>query len=255
MIHESAIISKKAEIPSDIQIGVNCIIGDNVKIGKNCTLKDNVRIVGNTIIGRGNTFFSNSVIGEVPQDKKYYGEKTNLIIGDENTFREFVTVNTGTISGGGKTIIGSKNWVMSYVHIAHDCNIGDSNTFANCAQLAGHVNIQNNVILGGFTGVHQFCTLGSYSITGISSVILKDVFPFTKVMGNRAKLFGLNLEGIKRAKFNNLEVLDIKDIYKKFFNSSLTYQEAKQTIKTIKNSKVSKIISSFLDISSKGIVR
>ena len=255
MIHESAIISKKAEIPSDIQIGINCIIGDNVKIGKNCTLKDNVRIVGNTIIGRGNTFFSNSVIGEVPQDKKYYGEKTNLIIGDENTFREFVTINTGTTSGGGKTIIGSKNWIMSYVHVAHDCNIGDSNTFANCAQLAGHVNIQNNVILGGFTGVHQFCTLGSYSITGISSVILKDVFPFTKVMGNRAKLFGLNLEGIKRAKFNNLEVLDIKDIYKKFFNSSLTYQEAKQTINSIKNSKISEVISSFLDISCKGIVR
>ena len=110
-------------------------------------------------------------------------------------------------------------------------------------------------ILGGFTGIHQFCTIGSYSITGISSVILKDVFPFTKVMGNRAKLFGLNHEGIKRAEFNNLEVLDIKDIYKKFFNSSLTYQEAKQTIKNIKNSKISDIILSFIDISSKGIVR
>ena len=197
MIHESAIISKNAEISSDIQIGVNCIIGDNVKIGKNCIIKNNVQIVGNTIIGSGNTFFSNSVIGEIPQDKKYNEEKADLLIGDDNTFREFVTINTGTLSGGGKTIIGSKNWVMSYVHIAHDCNVGDSNTFANCTQLAGHVNIQNHVILGGFTGVHQFCTLGSYSITGISSVILKDVFPFTKVMGNRAKLFGLNLEVLK----------------------------------------------------------
>ena len=255
MIHESAIISKNAEISSDIQIGVNCIIGDNVKIGKKCILKDNVRIVGNTSIGSGNTFFSNSVIGEVPQDKKYYGEKTNLIIGDDNTFREFVTINTGTLSGGGKTIVGSKNWVMSYVHIAHDCNIGDFNTFANCAQLAGHVNIQNNVILGGFTGIHQYCTLGSFSITGISSVILKDVFPFTKVMGNRAKLFGLNQEGIKRAKFNNLEVLDIKNVYKKFFNSSLTYQEAKQTVNNLKNPKISEVISSFINISCKGIVR
>jgi UDP-N-acetylglucosamine acyltransferase len=255
MIHESAIISKNAEISSDIQIGVNCIIGDNVKIGKKCILKDNVRIVGNTSIGSGNTFFSNSVIGEVPQDKKYYGEKTNLIIGDDNTFREFVTINTGTLSGGGKTIVGSKNWVMSYVHIAHDCNIGDFNTFANCAQLAGHVNIQNNVILGGFTGIHQYCTLGSFSITGISSVILKDVFPFTKVMGNRAKLFGLNQEGIKRAKFNNLEVLDIKNVYKKFFNSSLTYREAKQTINNLKNPKISEVISSFINISCKGIVR
>jgi UDP-N-acetylglucosamine acyltransferase len=255
MIHESAIISKNAEISSDIQIGVNCIIGDNVKIGKKCILKDNVRIVGNTSIGSGNTFFSNSVIGEVPQDKKYYGEKTNLIIGDDNTFREFVTINTGTLSGGGKTIVGSKNWVMSYVHIAHDCNVGDFNTFANCAQLAGHVNIQNNVILGGFTGIHQYCTLGSFSITGISSVILKDVFPFTKVMGNRAKLFGLNQEGIKRAKFNNLEVLDIKNVYKKFFNSSLTYQEAKQTINNLKNPKISEVISSFINISCKGIVR
>lgn len=255
MIHKSAIISKDAEIPADIQIGVNCIIGDNVKIGNNCILKDNVRIVGNTTIGCGNTFFSNSVIGEVPQDKKYFGEETSLIIGDDNTFREYVTINTGTLSGGGKTVIGSNNWVMSYVHIAHDCSIGDSNTFANCTQLAGHVNIQNNAILGGFTGVHQFCTLGSFSITGISSVILKDVFPFTKVMGNRAKLFGLNLEGIKRAKFSNMEVKDIKDIYKKFFNSSLTYEEAKQTIKTIKNTKISEVILSFTDISCKGIVR
>ena len=255
MIHESAIVSKNAEISSDIQVGVNCLIGDNVKIGKKCILKDNVRIVGNTTIGTGNIFFSNSVIGEIPQDKKYHGENTKLIIGDGNTFREFVTINTGTLSGGGKTIIGSNNWVMSYVHIAHDCNIGNSNTFANCTQLAGHVNVQNNTILGGFTGIHQFCTIGSYSITGISSVILKDVFPFTKVMGNRAKLFGLNHEGIKRAEFNNLEVLDIKDTYKKFFNSSLTYDEAKQTIKNIKNSKISDIILSFIDISCKGIVR
>ena len=255
MIHDSAIISKNAEIPDDIEMGVNCIIGDNVKIGKKCILHDNVRIVGNTTIGNGNIFFSNSVIGEVPQDKKYSGEETFLIIGDNNTFREFVTINSGTLTGGGKTVIGSENWVMAYVHIAHDCNIGDYNTFANCTQLAGHVNIQNNVVLGGFTGVHQFCTLGSFSITGISSVILKDVFPFTKVMGNRAKLFGLNLEGIKRAEFNNLEVLDIKDTYKNFFNSSLTYEEAKKTIKNIKNSKISDIILNFIDISCKGIVR
>ena len=256
MIHESAIISKKAEIPSDIQIGVNCIIGDNVKIGKKCILHDNVRIVGNTSIGNGNIFFSNSVIGEVPQDKKYSGEETFLIIGDNNTFREFVTINSGTLTGGGKTVIGSENWIMAYVHIAHDCKVGNNTIFANNTTLGGHVEVGDNVIFGGFSGAHQFCKIGAHSFLGMYSGVARDLPPYVIVMGQPAEPRGINLEGLKRRDFSKDQIRNIKSAYKALYMSDLRLEEAIKAIQDLGdiNGELN-ILVDFLNNTTRGIVR
>ena len=203
MIDPTAIIHPESDIAPDVDVGPYTVIGKNVSVDSGTSIGSHVVIKGPTKIGPNNKIYHFCSIGDDPQDKKYHGEGDSILeIGSGNTFREYVSINRGTGEGGGKTIIGNNNWIMAYVHIAHDCIIGSNTIFANNATLAGHVTIDDYVILGGFTGVHQFCRIGGYSFSAISSVIVKDVPPYVLVSGNTAKPSGLNREGLKRHGFS-----------------------------------------------------
>lgn len=201
MIHSQAVIDPSARIADDVEIGPFCVIGADVEIDSGTRIGPHVVIRGPTRIGKDNRIFQFASLGEVPQDKKFHGESSRLEIGDRNRIREYCSFNRGTADGGGITRIGSDNWFMAYCHIAHDCIVGDDTVFANAASLAGHVEVDDHVILGGFTTVHQFCRLGAYCFTGQASAITRDVPPYVMVAGNRAKPVGINKEGLRRHGF------------------------------------------------------
>ena len=214
VIHPKAIIGKTT------MIGPYCVIGKNVNIGDNCKIHSHVVIQGNTSIGSNSEIFSFASIGSTPQDLKYKGEKNSLIIGKNNKIREYVTINPGTHGGGGKTLIGNNCLLMVGTHIAHDCIIGNNVIFANNATLAGHVQIQNNAILGGLSAVHQFVRIGEGAMIGGMSGVVSDVIPFGSVIGNRAKLAGLNLIGLKRSNIKINEIKYLRKFYKSLFSSN-----------------------------------
>jgi UDP-N-acetylglucosamine acyltransferase len=226
MIHRTAIIDPSAKIAADVEIGPYCIVGPNVEIGTGTVLKSHVVIQGPTKIGTNNEFYSFSTIGEDPQDKKYAGEATLLEIGNNNLFRENITVNRGTVQGGGITKIGDDNWIMAYVHIAHDCIVGNDNTLANNATLAGHVILEDKIILGGFTLVSQFNRIGSHAFSAMGSVISRNIPPYVLVSGHMAKPVGVNVEGLKRRGFSSQQIRNIKNAYKLVYRASLTLDEA-----------------------------
>ena len=217
-VHPSSYISSKVELASNVKIGPFCYLDGNIIIGENTELKSHVVISGNTQIGKNNIFYPFSNIGCDPQDLKFKGEDSNLFIGDSNIFRENVTVSKGTKDGGMATHINNKNLFMTGVHIAHDCNIGNENIFVNQVTLGGHVKIMNNVIIGGLSAIIQFVTIGSYSMIGGMSGIDKNVLPFSLVLGNRAKLRGLNLVGIRRNNFDKLKIKRINSIHNEYIN-------------------------------------
>ncbi len=212
-IHTTAIIAKEAEIEENCFIGPYCIIGKNVKLGKGSKLFSNVTIDGFTSVGEGCQFFPYSTIGTSPQDLKYKGEKSFLYIGNNNIFREYVTVNPGTKGGGLKTVIGSNCLFMISSHVAHDCLIGNNVILVNNASLAGHVSIEDFAILGAFSGVHQFCRIGKHSMAGAMSGIDSDVIPYGTVVGNRAYLSGLNIIGLKRRGFTKQIIQELRKAY------------------------------------------
>jgi UDP-N-acetylglucosamine acyltransferase len=212
-IHPTAIISPQAEIGRDVEIGPYCVIGDGVVLGDGCRLQNHVTIHGPSRMGAHNTFYATSSIGQQTQDLKYKGEPTFLEVGDHNVFREFCTVNRGTLPGS-KTIIGSHNHFLAYCHIAHDCVVGDHVIFSNNGTLAGHVIVEDHVILGGLTAVHQFCRVGSHAITGGCSKVVQDVVPFTIVDGNPAETRGINLVGLQRSGFSENDIRALKEAYK-----------------------------------------
>lgn len=213
VIHPTAIISAQAEIGSGVEIGPYCVIGDGVMLGDGCRLQNHVTIHGPSRIGAHNTFFATSSIGQQTQDLKYKGEPTFLEVGDHNVFREFCTVNRGTLPGS-KTIIGSHNHFLAYCHIAHDCIVGNHVVFSNNGTLAGHVIVEDHVILGGLTAVHQFCRVGVHAITGGCSKIVQDVVPYTIVDGNPAETRGINLVGLQRSGFSEADIRALKEAYK-----------------------------------------
>ena len=215
-VHTSSYISDKVKLSNNVKIGPYCYLNGNISIGENTELKSHVVISGNTQIGKNNTFYPFSNIGCDPQDLKFKGEDSSLFIGDFNIFRENVTISKGTKDGGMLTHINNKNLFMTGVHIAHDCNIGNENIFVNQVTLAGHVNIMNNVVVGGLSAIIQFVTIGSYSMIGGMSGIDKNVLPFSLAIGNRAKLRGLNLVGIRRKNFDKSEIKRINDIHDQF---------------------------------------
>ena len=217
-IHQSSFISKDVQIGKNVKIGHFCHLDGDIVIGDNSELKSHVVISGKTTIGSNNLFYPFSNIGCDPQDLKFKGENSELIIGNNNIFRENVTISKGTLDGGMKTIIQNNNLFMTGVHIAHDCIIGNENIFVNQVTLGGHVNIMNNVVIGGLSAIIQFVTIGSYSMIGGMSGINKNVLPFSLVLGNRAKLRGLNLVGIRRKNFDKLEISRINHIHKQYFN-------------------------------------
>ncbi len=230
MIHETAIVHAGAKLAKDVQIGPYSIVGEHVEIGEGCTLGAHVVISGRTSIGRRNRIFHHVSLGEIPQDKKYAGEPTRLEIGDDNVIREFCTFNLGTAQDLGYTRLGDRNWIMAYVHLAHDCVVGNDTILANCVQLAGHVEIGDFAILGGFTGVHQFCRVGAHAITGVGSVVLADVPPFIIAMGNTAVPHGINSEGLKRRGFSPEVVKEIRRAYKSLYRTGLKLEEARKVI-------------------------
>lgn len=225
-IHPTAIISDSAIIGDNSEIGPYCVIGDNVVIGNNVILKSHIVVENHTEIGDGCVIFSFASIGLVPQDLKYKGEPAKLIIGKNNTIREYVTINIGTESGGMLTKIGDNNLLMIGVHIAHDCIVGNNIVMANNATLAGHVVVEDNVVIGGLSAVHQFVRIGKNAMIGGMSGVENDVIPFGTVMGERASLCGLNLVGLKRNGFSKEEINILRDSYKKLFeeNNSKTMQ-------------------------------
>ena len=257
MIDQTAIIHSNADIHKNVSIGPYSVIGENVSIGSGTVIGSHVVITGPTTIGPNNKIFHFSSIGEDPQDKKFNKDKNSYLeIGANNTIREYVSINRGTSDGGGKTIIGNNNWIMAYVHIAHDCIIGNNSTFANNTTLAGHVAIQDFVTLGGFTGVHQFCRIGSYSFSAISSVIVKDVPPYILVSGNTAKPSGLNREGLKRNGFDADTINLLKKAYRIIYRESLTLSEALNELMELSvDSKSVNVMHSFISSSERGIVR
>jgi len=255
-IHPTAIVDSGAQLADDVEIGAYALIGPHVEIGAGTRVGPHAVIKGRTRIGRNNRIFQFVSLGEEPQDKKYKGEPTRLEIGDGNTIREFCTFNCGTAQDAGVTRLGNGNWIMAYVHLAHDCQVGDHTIFANGAQLAGHVHVGDHAILGGFTMVHQFCRVGAHSITGISSVLLQDVPPFVTASGSPASPYGINSEGLKRRGFSADAIAAIKRGYKTLYKSGLTLEDAKQEIAAqVSACPELQLLLDFLADSTRGIVR
>lgn len=230
MLHPTAIIHPNAKLADDVQVGPYSLIGEHVEIGAGTVIGPHVVIDGHTRIGCHNQIFQFCSIGEVPQDKKYAGEPTRLEIGDHNVIRESCTFNIGTVQDRGVTSVGSHNWIMAYVHIAHDCVVGNHTIFANQATLAGHVIIDDYVILGGFTGVHQFCRVGASVITGIASVVRQNVPPYLTVSGTPAAPHGINAEGLKRRGFSPEAISAVKRAYKTLYRCGLSLEQAREAI-------------------------
>ena len=256
MIHPTAVIDSSAKLADSVEVGAYSIIGANVEIGENSWVGPHVVVQGPTKIGTENKLFQFSSIGEIPQDKKYHGETSSLEIGDRNTIREFATINRGTEDGGGITRIGNDNWLMAYIHVAHDCQVGNNTIFANNASLAGHAIIEDFAILGGFTLVHQFCKIGQHAFCGMGSAISKDVPPYVMVNGSPAHTHGLNSEGLKRKGFSKETLKALREAYKIIYRSNNTVDVAKTALKVLaeKYPEVQNMLT-FLEESERGILR
>lgn len=254
MIDKTAIVDASAKIGKDVHIGPYSVIGPDVEIGDSTWIGPHVVIQGPTKIGRENKIFQFSSIGEMPQDLKFKGEETYLEIGDRNIIREFCTVNRGTAQDKSYTRVGNDNLFMAYVHIAHDCIVGNATIFANNASLAGHVTVEDHAILSGFSGVFQFCRLGAYSFAATNAVIIKDVPPFVKVSGYYAKPFGLNTIGMQRAGFTSETIKEVKRAYKVIYRSGLTLTQALAALHTSTNTAIQQF-AEFIAASQAGIVR
>jgi len=256
MIHPTAIVHKDAKLAPDVEIGPFTIIGAHVEIGAGTSIGSHAVIAGHTRIGINNRIFHHVVLGEIPQDKKYAGEPTVLEIGDGNTIREFCTFHTGTVQDAGVTRLGDDNWVMAYVHVAHDTQIGSHTVLANLVTLAGHVTIHDHVILGGGTMVHQFCRVGAHAFTAGGSIVLRDVPPFVMASGNSAQPHGINVEGLKRRGFGAQAIEEIRRAYKTLYKSGLVLEEAKAALRAQAAScKELDMFVEFLDSSTRSIIR
>ncbi|QDQ73276.1 acyl-ACP--UDP-N-acetylglucosamine O-acyltransferase [Pseudoluteimonas lycopersici] len=230
-IHPTAVVDPSARIGANVGIGAYSVIGADVDIGDGTIIGAHCTIEGPTRIGRDNRFHGHAAIGGDPQDKKFDGERTELVIGDRNVFREFTTINRGTGNGGGTTRIGDDNWFLSYVHVAHDCNVGSGCVFSNNATLAGHVEVGDFVILSGFTGVHQFCRIGAHAFIGMGAFVNGDVPPFVMVaQEGYGRPRGVNAEGLKRRGFDGERISAIKRAYRALYVSGAKLDEAKQQL-------------------------
>ncbi len=256
MIDSRAIIDPSAKISAGVTVEPFAVIGADVEIGENSWIGSHAVIKGPARIGKNNKIYSFATVGEVPQDKKYAGEDTCLEIGDGNVIREYCTINRGTIQCGGITRIGNDNWIMAYVHIAHDCTVGNNTVLANNATLAGHVTIDDYVILGGATLIHQFCSVGAYAFTAMGSVVPKDIPPYFMVSGHMAKSHGLNTEGLRRNGFSAETIKLLRSAYKTLFRSGLTKKEAiKKLQPDIETSQELKYLIDFIEHSRRGVIR
>jgi UDP-N-acetylglucosamine acyltransferase len=255
-IHPTALIDSSARLAADVEVGAYSIIGPHVEIGAGTRVGPHAVITGHTRIGANNRIFQFVSLGEIPQDKKYAGEPTRLEIGDNNTIREFCTFNCGTAQDAGVTRVGSDNWIMAYVHLAHDCQIGSHTVFANNAQLAGHVRVGDYAILGGFTVVHQFVRIGAHCITAMGAIALQDIPPFVTASGNPARPFGINSEGLKRRGYSAASLAAIKRAYKSLYKAGNTLDQARtQLAEQSQACPELKPLMDFLAAPGRGIIR
>lgn len=256
MIHPSAIISPKADIGDDVSIGPFSIIGDDVSIGAGSRIESHVVVQGPTRIGRDNHIYPFSSIGDVPQDKKYAGEATRLEIGDRNTIRESCTISRGTVQDGGLTSVGNDNWIMAYVHIAHDCHVGSNTIFANNVTLAGHVHIGDWAILAGFAGAQQFCRIGAHSFLGAYSGTNRDIPAYTMIAGLPSEPRGINSEGLRRRDFSAEQIRNIKNAYRIVYRQGLKLAEAIEEIEGLVDEQPELgIFLESLKVTGRGLIR
>jgi UDP-N-acetylglucosamine acyltransferase len=255
-IHPTAIVDPRAKLAPGVSVGAYTVIDAEVEIGEGTSIGHHCVVTGQTKIGRENRIYHFVSLGEANQDKKYKGEPTGLSIGDRNTIREYCSLNRGTVQDRGITTVGNDNWLMAYVHVAHDCVVGDKTTIANCTQLAGHVHVGDWATLGGFTGVHQFVKIGAHVMCGVSSVVLMDIPPFVTCGGNPLSAVGINAEGLKRRDFTPEQIAIIKRAYKTLYRSGLTLAEAKAKLAVeTADAPELKLLTDFLAASTRGIVR
>ena len=256
MIHPSAILSPEAEVGEDVCIGPYCRIGPRVQIGKGCRFESHVIVEGPTKIGENNQFYPFGTIGLQPQDLKFKGEETFLTIGNHNIFREYVNVHRGTKGGGGNTLIGDHNFLMAYAHVGHDSVLGNHIILANAATLAGHVVIEDHATIGAFSGVHQFCRVGTHGYVGGYSVVTKDVLPYSKTVSERnTKAYGPNVIGLERKGFTPQQIQDIKAAFRLLLQSKLNTSQAAQAIKARLSSPEVQIILDFIEKSDRGVIK
>jgi UDP-N-acetylglucosamine acyltransferase len=255
-VHPTAIVDPRAELDSAVEVGPYCLVGAGVKIGKGTQIHSHAVIQGRTSLGEGNVVFPFATIGSAPQDLKYKGEPSELLIGNRNTIREYVSLNPGTTGGGMVTRVGDQNLLMMYCHIAHDCIVGDHNVIANSATLGGHVVIEDFVIVGGLVGIHQFVRIGTSAILGAGSMVSKDVPPYCNATGDRAKLHGLNIEGLKRRGFDKSVIEAIRKAYRIAFRSRLKIDDAVKKIRheIVSIPEVERFVS-FIASSQRGVCR
>ena len=257
MIHPTAIVHPGAKLAPDVEIGAYTVIGEHVEIGAGTIVGPHAVITGHTRIGRANRIFQFVSLGEIPQDKKYGGEPTRLEIGDHNTIREFCTFNTGTVQDAGVTRVGDHNWVMAYVHLAHDSQVGSHTVLANMVTLAGHVAVHDHVILGGGTMVHQFCRVGTQAFVAGGSIVLRDVPPYVMASGGTsAEPHGVNTEGLRRRGCSPETIESIRKSYKTLYRSGLGFEEAKQMIaEQARTTPELQVMVDFLAESERGVIR
>jgi UDP-N-acetylglucosamine acyltransferase len=255
-IHPTAIVDPKATLAASVTVGPYTVIDGEVEIGEGTTIGAHNVITGRTKIGKENRIFHFCSIGEANQDKKYKGEPTETVIGDRNTIREYCSINRGTVQHGGVTQVGDDNWIMGYVHIAHDCLVGNNTVFANNATLAGHVEIGDYTTLGGFVGVHQFVKVGAHVMAGISAVVTQDVPPYITIAGNPTAPYGINAEGLKRRGFTPEAIAALKRAYKTLYKSGLSLAEAREELeKQAAETAEVRALVDFLAASTRGILR
>ena len=259
-IHATAVVDPRAELDASVSVGPYAVIGPHVRVGAGSSIGAHCVIEGHTVIGRDNRIFQFASIGAAPQDKKYAGEPTRLEIGHGNTIREFVTINTGTVQDEGVTRLGDDNWIMAYVHIAHDCQLGSHIILANAVQLAGHVHLGDWVFLGGLTGVHQFGRVGAHAMTAFHTRLAQDVPPFVTAGGNPAEAQSINAEGLKRRGFSPERITLIKQMYRLLYRKGLTLEAARQQIDALRGEVAEAdadiaLMQGFLSSAARGIVR
>jgi len=255
-IHNLAVVHKNARIEEEVSIGPFVVIGENVVIGKGCKIGAHVVIDGCTQIGEYCEFYTGAVIGSAPQDLKYNGEKTRLVIGNHNVFREYVTVNTGTVGGGGVTTLGDHCLMLAYSHVAHDCHIGNHVIFSNCVALGGHITIEDYAYIAGLSGIHQFVRIGAHSIIGGCSGVSKDVPPYMMASGERAEVYGLNSVGLKRRNFSGDSIKALQKAHRILFRSKLSVTHALEKLKAeIQGCPEVDHLVEFIEGSERGICR
>lgn len=259
-VHSTAIVDPKAQLDGSVAVGPYAVIGPHVKIGAGSTIGAHCVIEGRTTIGRDNRIFQFSSLGAVPQDKKYAGEPTELVIGDRNTVREFCTFNIGVPGAGGVTRIGHDNWIMAYSHIAHDCQVDDHTTLANNTTLAGHVHLCDWVTVGGLTGIHQFVSIGAHAMVGFASAVSQDVPPFMLVDGNPLAVHGFNVIGLRRRGFSAARIAVVKQMHRLLYRQGKTLEDARAEIDRLaaeapESAEDVALMSGFLASATRGIAR